>query len=182
MRVPGKALAIGACALVGTAGVMAASDVTGRADAQVRVTAAQLVINQKISQAAVRRGNEALRQIAALREQIAVLTGGVRVPTILWGVSSGGPQESLVANRGGVGVSSIFSGQNGRYVVKFDRNVAACTYQATIAADSEAGLTQARSIRVALNLADAARTQLVVFTSRPDGNAARTPFHIQVTC
>lgn len=98
MRVTGRrALTIGACAIAaaaaGVVGVDAATDTADAAPA--RATAAQLQINQRISQAAVRRGNEALKQIAALRAQIAQLAGGGSAgPTTLWGSAAVAPRRA----------------------------------------------------------------------------------------
>ena len=159
------------------------SDTTsrGRAAGGVRVSPNQLLINQRISQAAVRRSNDALAKIASLTAQVAALQVQAGAGPI-WGVSNGGNQESLVTGRGGSGITSIYSNQAGRYTVKFDRNIAACSYSATIAADDQTKLTAGRDIRVALDLGDAARTQLTVFTSRANGNSVNSPFHIQVFC
>lgn len=173
----GAAIGLGAIA-----GVQVATD-----DAQaapVKVTQSQLKINQRISQAAVKRSNEALTKIAALTAQVAALQAGGAgtYGGPLWGVSNGTSQESLVTTRGGAGVTSIFSNQAGRYTVKMNRNIATCTYSATIAADSSADLNNARDIRVAVDLSDAGRTQLLVFTSKSDGKPSNSPFHIQVFC
>ena len=174
----GAAIGLGAIA-----GVQVATD-----DAQaapVKVTQSQLKINQRISQAAVKRSNEALTKIAALTAQVAALQAGAGAGSYsgpLWGASNGTSQESLITTRGGTGVTSIFSNQAGRYTVKMNRNIATCTYSATIAADSSADLTNGRDIRVAVDLSDAARTQLLVFTSKADGKPSNAPFHIQVFC
>ena len=174
----GAAIGLGAIA-----GVQVATDDAQAAPATA--TKAQMKINQRISQAAVKRSNEALAKIATLTAQVAALQaggagGGYGGP--LWGASNGTSQESLITTRGGAGVTSIFSNQAGRYTVKMNRNVATCTYSATIAADSTADLTSGRDIRVALDLSDAGRTQLLVLTSKADGAAANSPFHIQVFC
>lgn len=174
-----RVVGIGAGIVLGLGGVFAVQAVTGEAGA-APATASQLKINQRISQAAVKRSNEALAKIASLTAQVAALQ--VQSGGPLWAASSGANQESLIAGRGGAGVSSIFSNQAGRYTVKFNRNIATCTYSATIAADNQNDLGAGRDIRVALDLSDAARTQLTVFTSGANGNAVRAPFHIQVFC
>lgn len=171
---------VGAGIILG-AGALVATGQGGVDRADGAGVSAQLKINQRISAAAVRRSNDALRKIASLTAQVAALQVQAGAGP-MWAVSNGSAQESLVPGRGGSGVTSIFSNQVGRYTVKFNRNIAACSYSATIAADDQTQLTNARSIRVALDLADAARTQLTVFTSRADGNAVRSPFHIQVFC
>jgi hypothetical protein len=59
-----------ACGVATGIGGVAALDAADRADAQaskVEVTAEQLLINQRISQAAVRRGNRALNYLAPIR-------------------------------------------------------------------------------------------------------------------
>lgn len=177
-----RLLGVGAGIVLGLGGVFAFQASTGEADAAS--VSAQLKINQRISSAAVKRSNEALTKITALTAQVAALSAGTPgAPAApLWGVSNGSAQESLVTSRGGNGVLSIFSSQNGRFTVKFNRNVAACTYSATIAADNQNDLGTGRDIRVALDLSDAARSQLTVFTSAANGNATRAPFHIQTWC
>ena len=63
--------------LVGAAGVVVADHVTGQASGQsspgtraVAVTPGQLLVNQRISQAAVRRGNESLRLLDPIRPDL----------------------------------------------------------------------------------------------------------------
>ena len=176
-----RLLGIGAGIVLGAGGFLAVQGgAISQADAAPSASA-QLKINQRISQAAVRRSNDALAKIASLTAQVAALQVQAGAGPI-WGVSNGGNQESLVTGRGGSGITSIYSNQAGRYTVKFDRNIAACSYSATIAADDQTKLTAGRDIRVALDLGDAARTQLTVFTSRANGNSVNSPFHIQVFC
>lgn len=70
MRLPsGTTVAVAGCAVLATAAVMAAAPDTDRATAQSGVTlsAQQLLINQRVSQASVRRSNRALNYLAPVR-------------------------------------------------------------------------------------------------------------------
>lgn len=171
---------------LGLGTVAAIEATTDDADAAaVRVTPQQLLINQRIASAAVTRSNTALKRIGSAETRITSLEGRASGagPSLLWSVSTGKTGESLIPGRG-TGVGSIFqaNGQPGVYTVKFAQGIAACTWSATIAADDPNQLTSARDIRVALNLGDAARTQLNVYTTRADGNRVNSPFQIQVFC
>jgi hypothetical protein len=153
---------------LGLGAVVATEVATGDASAQGRVvvSAEQLRINQRISQAAVKRVNQAQRDIAAL---------GAAAP--LYAVSSGSVGSNLL--RGRNAVSSQFVG-DGNYRVKFTRNISTCSWSGTIASDAPP-VPDALSIRIALDTTDVTRSQLVVRTF-----AAAAPvnsgFHVQVFC
>lgn len=188
--VVGATAAMGIGALAGVNGGVDLGIGVEQASAQ-GATKAQVRTTQRIASAAVRRSNEALAKIATLTTQVAALQAAIGSgggeqpapqPSVLWAVSNGSPQESLVTTRGGNGVTSIFQSSTGTYTVKFTRNIASCSYAVTLAADNRTDLTAARGSRVALDLADAARTQLLVFTHNAAGNPSNSPFHVQVYC
>ena len=154
---------------LGLGAVVAADVATDEASAQSRfvVSAEQLRINQRISQAAVRRVNEAGKDIAAL---------GAAAP--LYAVSSGAGGSTLVRGRGAVSVQRI---DVGSYRVRFTRNIAGCSWSATPATDAPP-VPDVVSIRLALDTTDVARTQLVVRTNGANGAFVDGGFHVQVFC
>lgn len=153
---------------LGLGGVIAVEGATGEANAaKVTVTAQQLTINQKISQAAVRRGNEALAGFAAIAPQIP-----------LFAVSSGVVGSNLVRGRGAVSAQRI---DDGNYRVKFDRNISLCSWTGTASADAPP-VSDPVSVRIALDTTDAGRTQLIVRTANVAGTAVNSSYHVQVVC
>jgi hypothetical protein len=154
---------------LGLGAVVAVQGATGEASAAhpVTVSAQQLTINQRISQAAVKRANEANATLAALAPQIP-----------LFAVSSGVVGSNLVRTRGAVSSQRI---DDGNYRVKFDRNISACSWTGTASADAPP-VSDVVTLRIALDTTDAARTQLVVRTANLAGTAVNSPFHIQVVC
>jgi hypothetical protein len=154
---------------LGLGAVIAVEGATGQADAArpVTVSAQQLTINQRISQAAVKRSNDALKQLGTITPQIP-----------LFAVSSGAVGSNLVRGRGATSAQRI---DDGNYRVKFDRNIAACSWTGTASADAPP-VSDAVTVRIALDTTDAGRTQLVVRTSNAAGQPANSPFHIQVVC
>ena len=155
--------------VIGLGAVVAVEGTTGRADAArpVAATAQQLTINQRISQAAVKRSNDALSKLGAIAPQIP-----------LFAVSSGAVGSNLVRGRGAVSAQRI---DDGNYRVKFDRNIAACSWTGTASADAPP-VSDAVSVRIALDTTDAGRTQLVVRTANVTGVPTNSPFHVQVVC
>jgi hypothetical protein len=156
-------VAVGLAAVIG---VEAATD-TASAQRPVIVSAQQLKINQRISQAAVKRVNQAQRDIAAL---------GAAAP--MYAVSNGAIGSNLIRGRGAVSSQRI---DDGNYRVKFVKNIAACTWSATLAADAPP-VPDAATIKLALDTTDVARTQLVVRTLGPGGAGINAGFHVQVFC
>jgi len=154
---------------LGLGAVVAVEASTDEASAQrpVAITVQQLKINQRISQAAVRRSNDSAARLNAVEPRLA-----------LWAVSSGAVGSNLVRGGGAVTAQRI---DDGNYRVKFNRNIAACSWSATVASDAPP-VPDAVSIRLALDTTDAARTQLVVRTSNPAGNPVNSGFHVQVIC
>lgn len=154
---------------LGLGGIVAVEASTGEADAQrpVAVTAQQLKINQRISQAAVKRSNDALARITPLQAAVP-----------LFAVSSGAVGSNLVRGRGAVTAQRV---DEGNYRVKFDRNIAACSWTGIPAVDAPP-VPDAVSVRIALDTTDAARTQLVVRTAGSNGQPLNSAFHVQVLC
>jgi hypothetical protein len=154
---------------LGLAGIVAFEGATGEATAQrpVAVTAQQLKINQRISQAAVRRSNDAQTRIAALEAH----------PT-LFAVSSGAVGSNLVRGNGAVSSQRV---DEGNYRVRFSRDVSACSWVGGPAADAPP-VPDATSVKIALDTTDAGRTQLVVRTVAANGAPANAAFHVQVIC
>lgn len=160
---------IAAGTALGLGGVVALDAATDEASAQrpVAVTAQQLKINQKISQAAVRRSNNALTRIGAIEARPS-----------LFAVSSGAVGSNLVRGKGAVSSQRV---DEGNYRVKFDRNISACSWTATPSVDAPP-VPDAVTVRIALDTTDAARTQLVVRTANVAGAPANGGFHVQVIC
>jgi hypothetical protein len=157
--------------VLGIGGIAAFEATTGTADAArpVAVTAQQLTINQRISQAAVRRSNTSLKEIATLKSQVP-----------LFAVSSGAVGSDLVrgTGRGALSAQRI---DDGNYRVRFDRNISACSWTGTGTADATP-VPPILSVRIALDTTDSTRQQLVVRTSAGDGTPANGGFSIQVVC
>lgn len=160
---------VGAGVALGLGGLIAVEAATDEAGAQrpVAVTASQLKINQRISSAAVRRSNTALRRV-----------GTVEAQTPLFAVSSGAVGSNLVRGRGAVSSQRV---DEGNYRVRFDRDVGACSWIGGPATDAPP-VPDATSVKIALDTTDAARTQLVVRTVLANGTPANAAFHVQVVC
>jgi hypothetical protein len=154
---------------LGLGSVVAVEAATDEASAQSGFTLSreQLRTNQRISVAAVKRVNRAAKDIAAL---------GAAAP--LYAVSNGAVGSNLLRGRGAVSSQRI---DEGNYRVKFARNIAACSWSATLGNDAPP-VSNATSVRLALDTTDVARTQLVVRTAGPGGGAADAGFHVQVFC
>jgi hypothetical protein len=131
------------------------------------VTVNQLRTVQKVSQAAVRRGNDARRRLNKI---------GLQLP--LWAVSSGAVGSNLIRGDGAVSSQRL---TDGNYRVRFVRDVSACTWSATPASDGVT-LPAGFSVRVALDTTEVSRTQLVVRTNDAAGQPVDSPFHLQVFC
>lgn len=154
---------------LGLGAVIAVEGATGQADAArpVAVTAQQLKINQKVSQAAVKRSNEANTRLAAIGPQIP-----------LFAVSSGAVGSNLVRGRGAISAQRI---DDGNYRVKFDRNISACSWVGTASSDVPP-VVDVVTLRIALDTTDAARTQIVVRTANGAGTPVNSPYQVQVVC
>lgn len=154
---------------IGLGGVVAVEASTGQATAQrpTTVSAVQLRNTQRVSQAAVRRSNDARKRLNKI---------GLQLP--LWAVSSGAVGSNLVRGDGAVLSQRL---TDGNYRVKFLRDVSACTWSATAATDA-ATLPAGFTVRVALDTTDTTKTQLIVRTNDAGGAPIDSPFHLQVFC
>ena len=154
---------------LGRGAVVATEVATEEASAQrgFAVSAQQLKINQRISVAAVKRSNEAQARVARVEG------------SLLYATSSGAVGSSLVRGRGAVSVQRV---DEGSYRVKFNREIASCSWTAAPAADAPPAADVAQSVRLVLDTTDAPRTQLVVRTYTQNGQPANSAFHIQVIC
>jgi hypothetical protein len=151
---------VGAGLALGLGGVIAVEAATDEASAQrpVAVTAQQLKINQRISQAAVKRSNDAQARLTA--------------------VSSGAVGSNLVRGNGAVSSQRV---DEGNYRVRFAREVATCSWTGTPATDAPP-VPDGVSVRIALDTTDTARTQVVVRTANAAGVPINAGFHVQVVC
>ena len=148
------------------AGVQAATS-DGSTGRKVIVSPQQLKINQRISQQAVKRSNDALKNLATLNAQVP-----------LFAVSSGAVGSNLVRGRGALAAQRI---DDGNYRVKFNRNISTCSLSATAASDTPP-VADTVTIRLALDTTDVARTQLVVRTNAVGGAPVNAGWHVQVFC
>jgi hypothetical protein len=187
---------------LGLAGVLAAEAATDEASAQggFSVSAEQLRINQRISQAAVRRSNESLDLLDPVRKSgasdtapgwgtAAIASNAITEAKLSSAVREGQPRWAVVTettgalSRGsGVTTSTKLAGV-GLYEVTFDRDVSACSIQATIAATGTTPLG-ADLGRIG---AWVSATDNKVVTVRTDETVTGTPnngfpFHVTVLC
>jgi hypothetical protein len=187
-------------------GVVVAVDAgTDDASAQggFRVSAEQLRINQRISQAAVRRSNESLQLLGPIRRlpnqpnQVLgwrtqdIRDGAVTAGKLTESIREGQPRWAVVT--AGTGALSRAKGATasaklatvGFYTVTFDRDVSACAIQATIA-DGGNAVTPVGQIS-AWRSPTAANT-VTVRTAQDDAvsgvptDVNTLPFHITVLC
>jgi hypothetical protein len=145
---------------LGLGSIVAVDVATQEASAQAskfRVSAEQLRINQRISQAAVRRSNESLTLLGPIRDsdgagtrdtapgwasaQIASgavtqakLAAEVTAKQPLWAVVS--PDGTLARGSGATASGRAAGFAAGVYAVTFNRNITQCAYVATIGAPS----------------------------------------------
>lgn len=194
-------MGLAAGTVLGLGGVIVAEQIDAPANAAVRLSPAEL-INQRISQAAVRRSNESLRLLDPVRKSGALddapgwgtpelRDGGVSAAKLEAAVRERLPRWAVVAAgtgalvRGQGAVSSAKSAAVGRYTVTFDRDVSACAYQVTVAPGGTDPVPVGQAS--AWRSADDAKTVTVrlaeddATTGVPaDSNAL--PFHLQVNC
>ena len=162
----GAALAAGAFWLAGNASTEATAQSRG-----VQVSAQQLLINQRISQAAVRRSNDALSQLASVRSTEADVAA--RLP--MWAVVDGNGLR--IRQRGAVDSAKVGTGN---YRVDFGRDLSACAFSATVHSNNA---TAHRGYIMAE--AEAANTNRLIvrtFSEANQATAADRPFLVQVTC
>jgi hypothetical protein len=171
--------------------------------ATFRVTPGQLQINQRISQAAVRRSNESLGLLAPIRRlqnqpnqvlgwRSQDLRDGAVTPTKLadtvreglprWAVVSAG-SGTLVRAKGATTAAKL--PDVGRYSVTFDRDVSACALQATIA---DSGTAETPVGQISAWRSPTAPTTVIVRTAQDDAvsgvpaDVNTLPFQLTVLC
>ncbi len=164
-------MGVAAGVAAGLAGIAAVEAATGDAAAQrseVRLTKEQLVINQRISQAAVRRSNEALRRIEAAGTPVAGL----------WAVSSGvAGTSNLLRGRGATASQRVGRGDQR---VTFAADISGCSWTGTPTGDGP--LPPAAFVRIALDTTDPGRTRLIVRTLRANNERVDSGFSVLVAC
>lgn len=198
-------IGVAAGAALGLGAVVAVDQATDQASAQARFTVSpeQLRINQRISQAAVRRSNESLQLLDPIRrdpqqpsEVLGWRTqdlrdGAVTAAKLAEPVREGQPRWAVVA--AGSGTLTRAKGATaaaklatvGLYTVTFDRDVSACSIQATIA-DGATATTPVGQVS-AWRSSTAANT-VTVRTAQDDGTTGvpadvnTLPFHVAVLC
>jgi hypothetical protein len=197
-------LAIGAGVVIGMGGSVVAGQLTGTASAQsasasgVTLSAQQLLINQRISQAAVRRSNESLRLLEPIRPNTNqpnkvlgwrtddlrndAVTGAKLSPVLRegqprWAVVNGTSGER-VRHKGSTASARIAAGQ---YSITWDRDISACAAQATVGSIGTDAPPVDRSLTTWRDPAspNVVRVRTVDI---PAGNDQDTPFHLTVLC
>ncbi len=194
---------------LGAAGVVAVDQGTESASAQTasgatfQVTPEQLRINQRISQAAVRRSNESLQLLDPVRRlpnqpnrvlgwrTQDIRDGAVTAAKLDQSVREGQPRWAVVAAGSGAltrakgATAAAKLPTTGLYSVTFDRDVTACSVQATIAAGDTTTIpvgqvsawhtpSTANSITV--------RTAADDETTGVPADTNALPFHVAVLC
>lgn len=192
---------------VGLAGVAIADQATRPAEAATfQVTPAQLQINQRISQAAVRRSNEALDLLDPVRKSGArddapgwgtaqIKDGAVSTAKLDTATRERLPRWAVVAAtsgslvRGHGATTSAKSADPGMYTVTFDRDVSACSIQATQGDGGTTAVTTPSHVTAWRSSTDA--KTVVVRTAVDDPTAGTptyntptntTPFTVSVLC
>lgn len=185
--------------VLGLGGVLVAEQATTEANAQsFSVTPGQLQINQRISQAAVRRSNESLDLLDPIRKSGAqddapgwaaaqIRDGAITSAKLDTAVREGQPRWAVVAEttgaltRGKGATTSAKLADPGLYTVTFDRDVSACALQATIGAGGTTPLTTGGEVGVWRSATDP--KVVTVRTADSAGAAVNTlPFHVGVLC
>lgn len=190
---------------VGIGGVVVADQVTTPANAApITLSVSQLQINQRISQAAVRRSNEALTLLAPVRAKGSTPAAGWPTASIRDGavtsakldttVREGLPRWAVVAATTGAlvrgkGASTASKlADPGLYSVTFDRDVSACSFQATIASTGTDPITTGGEVSAWRSASDAkvvtVRTAALDATATPVAIAPvnTLPFNLSVLC
>jgi hypothetical protein len=190
---------------VGLGGVVVADQVSTPANAApFTVSVSQLQINQRISQAAVRRSNESLKLLGPVRASgnkpgpgwptSAIRNGAVTTEKLATAVRESQPRWAVVAATTGTlvrakGASAAAKLTDpGLYSVTFDRDISACAIQATIAATGTDPITAGGEVSAWRSAADA--KVVTVRTAAYDGSAVppavepsnTLPFHVTVLC
>lgn len=201
-------IGVAAGVALGLGAVVAVDASTDEASAQARfsVSAEQLRINQRISQAAVRRSNESLDLLDPVRKSgpkdtapgwgtTQIRDGAVTRAKLETSVREGQPRWAVVA--AGTGALTRAKGATaaaklstvGFYTVTFDRDVSACAYQVTVAPGDttttpvgqvSAWATPNQANTVTVRTAQDSTTADATQGIPQDTNAL--PFHLTVLC
>ncbi len=191
-------VAVGLGAVVATERATETASAQTAAQAGFTLSVEQLRINQRISQAAVRRSNESLNLLDPIRPRQNqpdrvlgwraqdIRDGAVTAAKLETSVREGQPRWAVVepgsgnlARGKGVTTSAKLAGL-GEYSVTFDRDVSACSAQATIAAS---GTTAPPTGQVVAWRSPDNPNILLVRTDDSGGDAVNTiPFHVAVLC
>ena len=194
--------------VLGLGGVLVAEQATTEASAQsFSVTPGQLQINQRISQAAVRRSNESLNLLDPVRKSGAqddapgwgttqirdgavtnaklangtVASEKLANPTY-WAVVNA---DGTLARGNGATASAKVTADAGAYKVTFGRNIATCAYTATVGGSSTAtppiGIASVYQNPDPANNAVSVRTYADL-TGDPVTGGADRGFHLTVSC
>jgi hypothetical protein len=198
-------IGVAAGVALGLGSVVAVDAATQDASAQAtfRVSPEQLRINQRISQAAVRRSNESLSLLGPVRRlqnqpnQVLgwrtqdIRDGAVTAPKLAESLREGQPRWAVVAAGSGAltrakgATASAKLPDVGRYTVTFDRDVSACAIQATIA-DGATAVTPVG--QVSAWRSSTAPNTVTVRTAQDDATSGvpadvnTLPFHVTVLC
>ena len=184
---------------VGLAGVAIADQATQPAEAaSFQVTPGQLQINQRISQAAVRRSNEALDLLDPIRKSGAqddapgwgtaqIRDGAITAAKLDTAARQRLPRWAVVAAtsgnlvRGQGAVSSAKTTDPGIYTVTWDRDVSACSIQAT---QGDGGTTPITTDAVVTAWRSATDAKVVTVRTADGANTAQNgiPFTVSVLC
>jgi hypothetical protein len=192
-------IGVAAGLVLGVAAIVAVDQASEPASAQgsFSVTPAQLKINQRISQAAVRRSNESLDLLDPIRKSGAqddapgwgtpqLRDGAVTSQKLSTAVREAQPRWAVVAattgtlTRGRGVATSAKLPTLGYYTVAFDRDVTQCAIQATLAA-GDTTVTPVGEIS-AWHTADTPAS-VTVRTADSSGDDVNTlPFQVAVLC
>ncbi len=184
---------------VGLAGVAIADQATQPAEAaSFTVTPAQLQINQRISQAAVRRSNEALDLLDPIRKSGAqddapgwgtaqIRDGAITAAKLDTAARERLPRWAVVAAtsgslvRGQGAASAAKATDTGIYTVTFDRDVSACSIQAS---QGDGGTTPITTDAVVTAWRSATDTKVVTVRTADGTNTVQNtiPFTVSVLC
>ena len=186
-----------AAGLAVVAGVEASTD-QASAQGGFQVTPGQLQINQRISQAALRRSNEALDLLDPVRKSGAqddapgwgttqIKDGAVTVAKLDTAARERLPRWAVVAAttgslvRGQGAASAAKATDAGIYTVTFDRDVSACSIQAT---QGDGGTTPVTTTAVVTAWRSATDAKVVTVRTADDTNTVQNtiPFTVSVLC
>lgn len=192
-------IGVAAGMVLGLGAVIAVQASTGEASAQsgFTVSAEQLRINQRISQAAVNRSNEALNLLDPVRKSgptdtapgwgtTQIADNAVTRTKLDSTLREGQPRWAVVAATTGNlvraknAVSSAKLVDPGLYTVTFDRDISACAMEATI---GDGGTDPAPSGEISVWRSATDPKVATVRTADSAGAAANDrPFHLSVLC